>query len=500
MSKNFYITTTLPYVNAGPHIGFAMEIIRADVIARYKRSEGYNVFFNTGTDEHGQKLFEEAAKENIAVQDYVDRNFLNFERLVKTLNISNNTFIRTTENRHIKAAEEMWKRCKNNGYIYKKNYKTKYCVGCEVEKQDSELNDNGKCEVHPNLDIEIREEENYFFAFSQFQNRLLELYDIKKDFVVPDFRFNEIKNFVQAGLQDFSISRLKSKMSWGIPVPSDEEHVMYVWFDALTNYISTLDWPNQNENNFSDFWLQNDNQKREVVQYCGKDNLRFQSAIWQAMLMAADIPNSTNIIINGFVVSEGGMKMSKSLGNVVSPFDIIEEYKNFTDFPEEVVRFLIHEISNFEDSPITNEAIKNAYITHLQNGLGNQVSRIMKLSNTYLNNQEVLEMINEIEKSKLNDNYKDLLDNFKLHEAIHFVTNKQKKLDEYIQETAPFKLLKSEDTDEIQKGKSILKKTIFDLLEISHHLYFFMPNTSMTIYNLVKENKMPENPLFGRVV
>ena len=497
--KIFYITTTLPYVNADPHIGFAMEIIRTDIIARYKRSLGYEVFFNTGTDEHGQKLFEAAKDKGISTQDYVDENAKKFFDLMKTLNISNDTFIRTTEEKHINAANEIWKICRDNGYIYKKNYKMKYCIGCESEKQDSELDDNGMCKDHPGRELEIREEENYFFAFSKLQDKLLNFYEENPNFVIPDFRFNEIKNFVKGGLQDFSISRLKSKMEWGVPVPYDEEHVMYVWFDALTNYISTTDWPKIKGSNFEKYWLQNESKKREVIQYCGKDNLRYQSATWQAMLMAANIPNSTNIIIDGFIVS-GGQKMSKSLGNVINPFDIVENYKAFTDFPEEVIRFVLtHDLSNFEDGDMTLESIQNSYVTNLQNGIGNQVSRIMKLSNTYLEETDIAKILADTEKKEMSDLYKNYLDNFNINEAIHFVTDKQKKLDEYIQITAPFKLLKSDTESEKESGKEILKNCISDLLYISHHLYFFMPNTSSYIYNLVKENKMPEKPIFGRM-
>lgn len=499
MSKNFYITTTLPYVNAEPHIGFAMEIIRADVIARFKRNEGYEVFFNTGTDEHGQKLYEGAIKNNLSPQEFVDENAKKFQAVVKILNISSDTFIRTTDEKHIKAAQELWQVVKDNGYIYKKNYKMKYCVGCECEKTDSEIGESGRCLIHNTHDLEIREEENYFFAFSKFQEKLLHFYSENEKFVIPDFRFKEIKNFVSAGLQDFSISRLKSKMSWGIPVPDDEEHVMYVWFDALTNYISTLGWRSEDEKNFEKFWLQKDQKVREVVQYCGKDNLRYQAATWQAMLMAANIPNSTKIIINGFINSEG-KKMSKSLGNVISPAEVIEFYKQFTEYPEEVLRFILtHEVTNFEDSDITIDSIKQSYITHLQNGLGNQVSRILKLSNTYLSQDDITELLKEIEKSSLEIDFIEYLNDFKLNEAIHFVMQKQKKLDEYIQETEPFKLLKSENNKEKVKGKEILINSVKELLNISHHLYFFMPRTAMTIYNLVKENKMPEKPLFGRI-
>ena len=355
--KSFYITTTLPYVNAEPHVGFAMEIIRADAIARYKKLMGYDVFFNTGTDEHGQKLFDAAQKEGKDIQVYVDGYAEKFRGLKDLLGISDDVhFIRTTDEHHIKAAQVFWKRCKDNGYIYKKTYQSKYCVGCELNKTDSELDENGQCPIHPGKDLELIDEENYFFKFSAFEKPLLEFYEKNHDFVVPDFRFNEIKSFVQGGLEDFSISRLKAKMSWGVPVPDDADHVMYVWFDALVNYISTLGWPDSHhpvseygatppqaggENFFEKFWIAG-----TPTQYCGKDNLRQQSAMWQAMLMAANLPNSNKIIINGFITGDGGIKMSKSIGNVVNPYDVVKEYGT-----EALRFFLLSEVSSFEDSP-----------------------------------------------------------------------------------------------------------------------------------------------------
>ncbi|KKT74648.1 MAG: Methionine-tRNA ligase, partial [Parcubacteria group bacterium GW2011_GWB1_44_7] len=280
MSRFFYITTTLPYVNAEPHIGFAMEVIRADVMARWKRAQGFEVFFNTGTDERGAKIFEAAKKAGQEPQTYVDEAAKKFQALIPLLNLSEPNFIRTTDSHHIKAAREFWKICAKNGHIYKKPYKIKYCVGCELEKTDSELVD-GKCPLHPTREIEEIEEENYFFKFSAFQKPLLDFYEKKPDFVVPDFRFNEIKSFVKRGLEDFSISRLKEKMPWGIEVPDDSEHTMYVWFDALVNYISAIGWPDDLER-FKKWQIDSGG----MVQYCGKDNLRQQSAMWQAMLMA----------------------------------------------------------------------------------------------------------------------------------------------------------------------------------------------------------------------
>jgi methionyl-tRNA synthetase len=238
MSK-FYITTTLPYVNADPHIGFAAEIIKADVIARWQRLLGDDVFFNTGTDEHGQKIYEKAKEAGVDPQTYCDQYAAKFRSLKELLNLSVTNFIRTTDEKHILAAQEFWKRCEANGDIYKKNYKVKYCVGCELEKTDSELV-NGCCPLHPDKQVTEIEEENYFFKFSKYQQPLLDFYKDRPDFVKPDWRFNEIRSFVERGLQDFSISRLSAKMPWGIPVPGDDSQVMYVWFDALVNYISCL--------------------------------------------------------------------------------------------------------------------------------------------------------------------------------------------------------------------------------------------------------------------
>ncbi|KKS63057.1 MAG: Methionine-tRNA ligase [Candidatus Collierbacteria bacterium GW2011_GWD2_42_50] len=296
----YYITTTLPYVNAEPHIGFAMEIVRADVMARLHRALGDDVFFNTGTDEHGQKIYQKAVELGIDPQKYCDESAAKFSVLKEALNLSYNSFVRTTDEHHIKAAQEFWKLCDAKGDIYKKNYKIKYCVGCELEKTDSDLV-NGKCPIHPQMELEIREEENYFFRFSNYQERLLELYKNNPDFVQPDFRQNEMKIFVGGGLQDFSISRLKAKMPWGVEVPGDSEQVMFVWFDALVNYISSLGWP-ENKAKFKEYW--------PGVQICGKDNLRQQTAMWQAMLMSAGLPTSKQIVVEGFITS-GGAKMSK---------------------------------------------------------------------------------------------------------------------------------------------------------------------------------------------
>ena len=488
--QKFYITTTLPYVNSDPHIGFAMEIIRADVIARYKRLTGCDVFFNTGTDEHGAKIYENAIKQGVPVQAYVDGYASRFQELTKALGISDVHFIRTTDEKHVKAAQEMWKRCNDNGYIYKKTYQTKYCVGCELNKTDSEL-ENGKCPIHLNREIELIDEENYFFKFSAFQNQLLDFYTANPTFVVPDFRFNEIKSFVERGLEDFSISRLKEKMPWGVAVLGDDDHVMYVWFDALTSYISTLGWGTTNVD--FDFWKEG-----TPVQYCGKDNLRQQSAMWQAMLMASGLPNSKHIIIDGFITS-GGQKMSKSLGNVISPFDVIEAFRDVTDYPEEVLRFvLLHEVSSFEDGDVTMESITTAYTAHLQNGIGNLTNRIMKMVITNgLDGNAYLDLwgreISATDKVSLQ--YHEALNSFDTKKAIEAVTSAISYADKYIQSSQPFKVIKENK----QEGEDIILKLVKHLSEIGNLLQPLLPKTSAKILECIRENKMPEKPLFNRL-
>ena len=477
MSKNFYITTTLPYVNSDPHVGFATEFVRADIIARSKKLQGFDVFFNTGTDEHGQKLWTVAKEQGRDVKEYVDEYAEKFKGLQKLLGISDDVhFIRTTDEHHQKSAQEFWTRCDKAGYIYKKNYQIKYCVGCELEKTDSELVD-GKCELHPKLDIELRDEENYFFKASALQDKLLEYYKNNPTFVVPDFRFNEIKSFVERGLEDFSISRLKEKMSWGVSVPGDENHVMYVWFDALVNYISTLGWP-EDTDTFEKFWANG-----TPVQYCGKDNLRQQSAMWQSMLMAAGLPNTNKIVINGFLTGDGGVKMSKSLGNVINPYDVVNEYG------ADAFRFFVSkEISNFEDSPFTMERFKESYNSGLANGIGNLVSRVMKMA------EANLESPVEVTDSENMETYFSFLNNFEINKTSEYIWKNIGEMDLFIQENQPFKVVKT-DKD---SGIKMIQELVVRLYSVARMLSPIMPETSKKIIELIKTNKSPETPLFLR--
>ena len=490
MAKSFYITTTLPYVNAPLHMGHALEFVRADTIARYKKLVGYDVFFNTGTDEHGVTIYNKTKEAGEDPQVFVDAGFETFRGQLKMFGVSDDVhFIRTTDKNHEAGAQEFWRKVAENGYIYKDKYEAKYCVGCESEKTDSDLDENGECPEHPGRPLETISEENYFFKYSAFTDKLTEFYDKNPNFVVPEFRFNEMKNFVKSGLQDFSISRLKSKMPWGIPVPDDPEHVMYVWFDALTNYINTLDWIN-NKEQFEKYWT-----RGNPTQYCGKDNTRFQGAMWQAMLMAGGFPNSHQIVVNGFVTADGGVKMSKTLGNVVDPRGIVEEYST-----DALRYFLLREISSFEDSPFTIERFKDAYNSGLANGLGNLVSRVMTMAvnygviwKDYLGENEIAENFhgypgvwdsayNSFDLKKVMDN---LWENF--DESVG-------ALNVYIQNTEPYKKIK---TDEAQAKKDIAF-VLSHLLRFAHQLEPLLPETAKKIQRLVIENKKPKEPLFLR--
>lgn len=476
-TKPFYLTTTLPYVNSDPHIGFALEIIRADMVVRYQKLMGREVFFNTGTDEHGIKIYRKAQETGKTPQEYVDGYADKFKKLLPALGILPEiNFIRTTDDHHVAAAQEFWKVCDKNGDIYKKNYKVKYCVGCELQKTDSELVD-GHCPIHPKLELEIIEEENYFFRFSKYQDKLLELYKSNPKLVIPETRLNEIRAFVERGLEDFSISRLSKEMPWGVPVPDDDSQVMYVWFDALVNYVSAVGWPNDSEK--YEKWL---SESGGMVQYCGKDNLRQQSAMWQAMLMSAGLPASKNIIIDGFI-NVDGQKMSKSLGNVVDPIAVVEEYGH------DALRYYVaREFHPFEDSDFTHDKFKTAYNAHLANGLGNLVSRVMKMAS------QNLEGAVEISEEIFPDEYNEAFKAFDMQKVSNFVWGKVAQLDLQIQETEPFKLVKTDKEGAVK----IIRELVEKLGQISRMLEPILPDTAQKIQSLIKNNRPPETPIFPR--
>ncbi len=472
--KNFYITTTLPYVNADPHIGFALEIIQADVIARFKRQQGFEVFFNTGTDEHGIKILRKAEEAGMEPKAYCDMCAPKFNDLKAMLNVSYDNFIRTTDEHHIASAQEFWKLCEKNGDIYKKNYKIKYCIGCELEKTESELG-NGKCPIHPNLEIELIEEENYFFKYSNYQKKLLDFYKKNPEFVIPDSKFNEIKEFTKRGLEDFSISRLKEKMPWGVDVPGDEKHVMYVWFDGLVSYISALGW-SEDEKKFEAFW--------PGMQVAGKDNLRQQSSMWQAMLMSAGLPNSTQIFIHGFI-TVGGQKMSKSLGNVVDPFELVRKYG-----VDAVRYYLLREITPTEDGDFTYEKFEQRYNSDLASGLGNLLARTVTLAGkpNFESKNPTGKITKEITQTQKNCG--TLLEDFKFNEALKSIWELIAFCDKYINEEKPWEAKDS--------ASQVISDVLFALENISALLLPFLPETAEKIKIALETKKSAQ--LFPRLL
>jgi methionyl-tRNA synthetase len=478
-----YVTTTLPYVNGEPHLGHAFEFVRADAFARFRRLQGAEVFFNTGADEHGQKIYRSAHEADTDTQSFVDSNTQTFKDLLAELNISNSAFVRTTNESHKRAAQEFWRRCDDNGDIYKKEYTGQYCVGCELFVTESDLTEDGKCPHHPDREPEEISEENYFFRFSNYQVPLLEFYENNPDFVVPKKRFNEIKQFVRDGLEDFSISRQKDKLPWGVPVPGDKDQVMYVWFDALSNYISTLGWPD-NEQMFADFW-EDDN----PVQFAGKDNLRQQSAMWQAMLMSAGFNPSKQIVIHGFIQS-GGQKMSKSLGNVIEPKEIIDQYST------DVLRyFLMRHLHPFDDPNMTKDGLKEAYNGNLANGLGNTVSRIASMYASY-DVDVALDSEAAVQDEDL-ETLSDHMNDYRFDKTMDYIWGELTHLDEFITDREPYKGIKSDDEDEVQEAKEAVAYVVLRLYDIAHMLTPFMPETAQKVQTILENQKDPD-PLFER--
>ncbi len=489
----YYITTTAPYVNSDPHIGFALEIIQADALARYHQLIGDQVFFNTGTDEHGKKIYEKAQEEKCDVQEYVDRYAAKFRDLKAQLGLAEILhFSRTTDEHHILAAQEMWRRVDSAGYIRRGVYQAKYCVGCELEKQESELVD-GACPLHPNKEIELIDEENYFFCFSKLQEKLLAYYKSNPEFVVPNHRQKEITNFVQSGLSDFSISRLKSKMPWGVPVPGDESQVMYVWFDALTYYISALGWPSfakasedtpssadapaDTPNLFEEFWGSQDHPN--AVQVAGKDNLRQQTSMWQAMLIAAGLPTSRQIMIHGFITSNG-MKISKSLGNTVDPLEYVNKYG-----VDALRYYLLAKIDPFEDSDFTAEKFIEVYKADLQNGLGNLVSRVAAMA--------VGEAGYQNKSTKLSTNVSRAMDEYRFDVAMKDIWDRIKKADQLISERKVWELKGEEKS-------AILRELITEIASIATDLLPLLPTTAQKILdNYTSPSITKMTPLFPRL-
>jgi methionyl-tRNA synthetase len=482
--KKFYITTSIIYVNAFPHIGFALELVQADALARYHRILGDDVFFLTGTDEHGTKIVQAAKKSGEKPKNFVDKISNKVKKLTKVLNVSNDDFIRTTDKkRHWPAVEKVWLKLKKNGDIYKKKYKGLYCVGCEAFVQKKDLA-GGKCPFHQK-EPEIVEEENYFFRLSKYAAKIEKI--LKKDEIkiIPEARKNEILSFIRQGIEDISCSRLKRKVEWGVPVPGDNSQTIYVWFEALINYISALGY-GENGNNFKKYWPAD-------VHCLGKDIFRFHSLLWPAMLLSLGLKLPKKIFVHGFT-TVNGQKMSKSLGNIVDPFKLVEKYSSARS-PQvgtDAVRyFLLGEISPTEDGDFTYQKFEERYNSDLASGIGNLLSRVRVMADNRLiplkaglkagQNPEVQKKIQETEKK-----YKNALESFKFNEALKAIWELIGFSDRYIEKERPWE-------DKNQKSKIKNQKVINNLLaildNIAKFLEPFLPETSGRIKKEIERDK-----------
>ncbi len=471
--SNFYFTTTLPYVNATPHLGFAWEILTGDFICRYQRGMGKSVIFNTGTDEHGQKIYQKALSLSLTPRAYTNQAMKPFRQLISLLGLKVDNFIRTSDTKHLSAAQHMWQHCLAKGDIYKKKYTTKYCVGCELEKTDSELVD-GRCPLHPQQELELRQEDNYFFRFSKYAPALLAHYQSHPHFVIGKGKMKELISFVSAGLQDFSISRVKAKMPWGVAVPDDPTQVMYVWFDALVSYLSTLNWP-EPQQPWENFW--------PGVQICGKDNLRQQAAMWQAMLLSAGIPLSKQILVNGFITVDGE-KMSKSVGNVIAPQDLINRYG------KDASRCIIASLPTFSDDvDITAQRLDKTYTALLVNGLGNLSSRLAKLAS------DANCAGSDYAKSKtFSIELQAALNNYQTSDGWQTIVSKIAQLDQTLSQQKPWLIT------QLAAKKAVLLPLLAAFSQICTDLQIYAPNTAATLKSHFQSGKItPLKPLFPRL-
>ncbi len=469
MSK-FYITTAIDYVNDTIHLGHAFQKIAADVLARYYRiSLGKdNVFFLTGTDEYGQKAEKAAKQQNIAPNEFVKKISDSDQKEQDSLNISYDRFIRTTDPDHAEVVKEIWNRVKKNGDVYSGEYEGSYCEGCEAYYTKGDLI-NKKCPIHPTLEIKTVKEENYFFKWSKYKDFLINHIKNNPDFIFPTHRAKEMLEFAE-NIKDIPISR--SNFTWGIPVPNDPKQVIYVWFDALVNYLTGVGFL-KDKNLFEKFWPAD-------VHILGKDNLRWHALLWPAMLKSADIELPKTILVNGFL-NINGQKISKSIGNVIRPSEWVKKYGADT------VRYYLLRYTNItEDSDISEEKLLQAYNADLANGLGNLVARVAKLCERVT-----------LEKSptpKFSEDYIGDIENFKFNEVLENVWNGIRILDQQISTAEPWKITDSE------KLTQVLQLAVNRIVVVANELKPFLPETAEKIEAQFKGQKIKsEKPLFPRI-
>jgi methionyl-tRNA synthetase len=460
---SFYITTPIYYVNAQPHLGHAYTTIATDVLARHMRQRGEDVFFLTGTDEHGEPVADAARAQGLEPKELADRNAVRFKALMSRLEISNDFFIRTSDSEHEAKVQEVLQRVHDNGHVYRGIYEGWYCPRCADFKVENEILEGNRCPIHL-IELTRESEENWFFRLSHFQTRLERMYREQPDFVMPQHHYNEALAFITSGLQDVSLSR--ARMHWGIEVPWDREQVFYVWFDALLNYYTALSYAVPGVDLTPQFWPAN-------YHVIGKDILKFHTVYWPAMLMAADLALPEHVFVHGFLLGADGRKMSKSLGNVLDPFEVIEQ------FGTDALRFyLMRDVPFGADGAVGMESVRSRYETELANEYGNLASRTMAMIARYRDGVVPAAPVDDVlarEFNVLPAEVSVVLDRADPTRALDLIWQRVRRLNRYVEERAPWELARDPE------AASRLDETLASLAEglrvLSVLLHPYMPRT-----------------------
>ena len=480
--NKFYITTAIPYVNAKPHVGHALEFVQTDVIKRYHQILGDDVLLLSGADENAIKNVQAAEKLNLPVQEFIDLNSKLFQDLAKKLNIEFDVFQRGSDAKHHLASQKLWELCSKAGDIYKKEYTGLYCVGCELFYEKNELNENGECFEHPGKKLEEVSEENYFFRLSKYEKQIKELIEKDKLKIFPEFRKNEVLGFIKEGLKDISVSRSnKRAKNWGVKVPDDDTQRMYVWFDALNIYQSGIGFASDEEK-YKKWWPAD-------LHVIGKGIIRFHAVYWPAFLLSAGLPLPKALFVHGYFTVDG-QKMSKTIGNVADPIEFIDKYGT------DALRFyLLREISPFQDGDFSEKKLIEAYNSDLANGLGNLTARVGKLCES-ANFRKTKTVQNQRHVSNFAEDYKKALEEYRFNDGLSIIWDKIGRLDKFINDEKPWELLKTND----RRLKAILEHAVDQIQEIGVLLEPFMPETSEKIKNQFEKAEIKqEAPLFPRI-
>jgi methionyl-tRNA synthetase len=484
---SYYVTTPIYYVNAEPHLGHAYTTIAADVLARHMRQRGEDVFFLTGTDEHGEPVAQAAERLGTTPRELADKNSQRFLDLVARLGVTNDFFIRTSDPRHVAAVQRVLQSVYDNGYVYEGTYEGYYCPRCADFKTDAELVDGNKCPIHL-IVLEREKEENYFFKLSAFQERLEELYRDQPEFVIPRVRYNEALSFIQSGLNDVSLTR--ARLRWGVPVPWDEGHVFYVWFDALLNYYTALSFAREGEDLTGRYWP-------ATVHLIAKDILKFHTVFWPALLMAAEIEVPRQVFVHGYLLMEHGdeqRKMSKSLGNVIDPFEVIDKYG-----VDALRYYLLAAVGFGQDGSVGPADFETRYDAELANQYGNLASRVLSMITQYRDGvvpeaeiaPEIASQFDDLEAT-----VRKHLDAIELTQALGAIWGLVRALNAYVQEKAPWQLAKDESA--ARELDTVLYTLAEGLRVASVLVHAFMPDRAEVLLGaLGREDRSLENARLG---